>query len=358
VARRPNAIGHRTPTITKRELLDLNATNLPLLQPDAEARYPVPTDVSLVQTPPKSATEQVTAVCAEGPWLYGPWLRYSYTARRGAKESPPARRCLREFMRLHDVEPEEIRRFAATRGVLGICRHLMPSSHDRRCRPIGVPIDQPVWEDAAADAYEPLETWRELASEAYGVISAAARLQVRAPAEEEDWIRIEPWVPPKAMAEAITQRREDPERVARTIANRVSGWLERASLVPSVRWYSTVGGAGFALTLEPPRQLPLVYETYGYLFPLLASQLAAVVGSRLVRCAECHDVWPKDADAPRPMAGRNQFCSWDCQGEAERRQKRESYAANKDAWPSQAKRRRAAPQHAQTSVSNEVSNRN
>ena len=101
----------------------------------------------------------------------------------------PGPRILSDFVRLADGDGPQIRAYARRWGILGICKHGLPSSHAGneggmpRCQPLDRRED-PAWR---FDGWEPLERWRYFARQAGAMLNLAASLYADRPGQPEDW---------------------------------------------------------------------------------------------------------------------------------------------------------------------------
>ena len=95
----------------------------------------------------------------------------------------PGPTMLAQFVGLRDAEPERILAYARRWGVLGICPHGLPSSHNptqdlgageviEGCEGIGRLNDEGQWVFR-----EPIAAWHRFATEAYAIAATAARLR-------------------------------------------------------------------------------------------------------------------------------------------------------------------------------------
>ena len=95
---------------------------------------------------------------------------------------------LEGFLALADAPGEKIFRYAKRWGVLMICDHMLPSSHNPNhleidqlgCRPLGWGRE-PYW--------EPLDAWRHFAGQAHALLRIANRVHQGKSADPADWER-------------------------------------------------------------------------------------------------------------------------------------------------------------------------
>ncbi len=192
---------------------------------------------------------------------------------KGPTETRATPELLTEFAALPDASDERILRFARRWGVLSICEHGLPASHNPGrlgdhhggCRPLGWTESSPWW-----DGWEPLDSWRHFAGQARGLINIAAQVHVEKPGSDADW----------AIVFRRGARKDAPWWHRTVIADRlmltqvVNEWLELGRVVPYARWH------------EPAPQILLVAPG---LFGALAGQLllASVNTRGLAVCSRC-----------------------------------------------------------------------
>ncbi len=98
---------------------------------------------------------------------------------------------LEDFVRLADTPSDAIRDYARKWGVLRICAHGEPMSHNPggsdspACLPLG-------WHPGSGGGWEPLEPWRRYAGRAQAILRAAAALHVDGKVDPGDWVRCFP----------------------------------------------------------------------------------------------------------------------------------------------------------------------
>ena len=91
-----------------------------------------------------------------------PGFQPAYTKRA------PGSGLLERFVALAEAPDEAILRYARHWGVLAICRHGLPSSHDERCRPMRLPGQR------GLVLWEPVPSWRFFSRHAHAVLEIAA----------------------------------------------------------------------------------------------------------------------------------------------------------------------------------------
>jgi len=232
-------------------------------------------------------------VRADGPFLL--WQPGSH-----APLVAPRKGMLEAFLALGDAPPQRIAAFASRWGVLGICEHDLPCSHNPPpigayngpvywCSPLG-------WYADDRQPYEPIATWRAFAREAFGVTRIAHRLMLGQVGEAEQWAivygrsgRRAPWWKPSVEGEKLI------------VARVLNEWLRLGSVRPVMEW-------------RPSRKHERPAIRFGGssgLFGALALQLALAIGKLdgLALCVHCRAEYMPAARSPK--AGQRNFCP-DC----------------------------------------------
>lgn len=220
--------------------------------------------------------------------------RLYYDPSQGT-EVGPSKAMFPAFLRLADAPAERVAEFARNYGVLRICEHGLPCSHNpephpcsgrgRGCAPLG-------WDDrlSAYPTYDPLEVWRAFAREAFAMTKVADRLLQGRQGRAEDWEIVfgrsgskAPW----------WQQHVDVERII--ISRTVNEWLSIGNVRPVVVWHGS-------------EKKPTVKLGGTGLFGALALQLALAIGQSLgfAVCVHCRREYPPTAR--RPKTGQRNFC--------------------------------------------------
>jgi hypothetical protein len=235
----------------------------------------------------------------------------------------PSNRILSDFIHLADGPPERILAYAKKWGVMGICEHGLPASHnplplpvpsifspdsDNWCKPQGWTASwRPErWE---AQGWEPLEVWWQFARRARAILGIAAQLYEEPTygkeprfGEHKDWETIYKDRPKNLgendelildiMSKAISGRRQAWE----SLSSAVNEWL----FIANVRPESSLTENGLTFN----------FGIYGSLFGALASQLLlAVTRTRgIAFCSDCGKLYTPKFPV---RSGKNHFCS-DC----------------------------------------------
>lgn len=212
---------------------------------------------------------------------------YQRAKLRGTFQHDPE--LLFKFVKLADASPEEILHFARRWGVLRICEHGCPSTHnppptyrpkDRYwCEPLRVPRGR---------YYEPIVYWHFYSRQALAMLRIAANLHMGKLSRPEDWDAI---YAPHSDGKGNGHGRDI--GLDRHVLNfMVNHWLELGNVRPTFDW--DADGTLVSLDLE--------------LFGTLAIQLLMTVSrSRgLGLCSSCG--LPFIPGKRRPQAGKRNYC--------------------------------------------------
>lgn len=210
-------------------------------------------------------------------------------------DRPPAKApdLLLEFARLSDPKSgdDRILAFAKKWGVLEICYHGLPYSHNHLqeyflphdyCKPLR-------YSDGDRKYYEPIQRWRFFARQARALLSVAARLRQGKPGLKEDWKVIFNWKPEEIGAPKFHGEECDIDR--QLIVYLVNRWLALGNVRPVLR-----------------RDGERVFVTFDTnLFGVLASQLMmAVSGTKgLSSCSACGMPY---APTRQPKSNQRNYC--------------------------------------------------
>jgi hypothetical protein len=270
----------------------------------------------------------------------GDYLTWTLFGKRPTRLRRAGPAVLSEFVGLgRDPSAADIVGFARRWGVLGICRHGLPSTHLPGCQPTPrkrLPRRSSARQPAALPAEEPLagreplDAWRTFASQAAATLSFAAKLHDGSPvaAADYEWLesgaRSQQGVVDMGVGGGLVvlptpsfPPGEQP-RARALVAAVVQQWLLLGSVVPRFSW-SEVGRFSLAsASAEKPT-----------LFGVLASQLmfAVAQSDRQALCSGCARLYFRPVR--RPKAGQRNYCP-DCG----------KRAADRDAQRSRAQRLR------------------
>lgn len=219
-----------------------------------------------------------------------------YDRKRCQKEVYPGPQMLERFVSLADASPASILEFARQWGVLEICEHGLPRSHNP-CRPGQQMYRRVTWcyplgwyeRGKGYDCWEPLAAWRQFSRHARALLNIAAQLHQGQVGRLEDWRivyersgspRPAPWW------------EQDVQIEKWKVANVVNEWLELGNVRLRARWDE----AGPSVTLAG-----------GGLFGALACQLLLTI-SRTDGLAICSACGVPYVPHRRPVAKRRRYC--------------------------------------------------
>jgi hypothetical protein len=233
---------------------------------------------------------------------------------------------MEEFLRLADASPEKIRDFARHWGVLEICKHSLPRSHN----PPGYPLPDPVtwcnprgFRDSRSNCWEPLDAWRHFSRQFAAVLNIRARLEEGKVGKSEDWKMALNNPDAPYWKQNITAEHD-------RLAMRLNEFLRIGAVRPSVhwfdyeRWQAGLPMRGWSIKL-----------TFGGLFGALASQLAFAVARTqgLAICSACARPF---TPIKQLSNGRRHYCT-DCKKASARDASRDYRRRKRDATPANGK---------------------
>lgn len=201
------------------------------------------------------------------------------------KERKPGPDVLERFTRLADAPVQEILAYARRWGVLALCEHGLPVTHDHGCRPRG-------WRDGAwYDGRDSVAVWRQFSRQARSILAIAARLHQRRVGSPADWQAVysesgrqAPW----------WQQGMEVERLI--LARVLNQWLTIAAVAPCIQWDSAgpkvrlASGSGNAT-----------------LFSVVATQLVFAV-SRVDGVEMCSGCAAPFIPSRRPRPKQRRYC--------------------------------------------------
>lgn len=224
-------------------------------------------------------------------WLEGERLRWDYSPEslKAGRELAPSPDMLESFLMLRETSGRKILQYAKRWGVLGICQHDLPcshnpNSHDFRklgCRPLG-------WEDGKC--WEPLDTWRHFATQAFALLKIANRVYEGRLADPADWARV------YARSRNGVPLGRQPSRPLdkRFLVMCLNEWFDLGNVRPEIGWGQREDRPSF--------------QFRGGLFGALAIQL--VLGAAKLDgwaiCTHCRTAYIPQKR--RPKAGQRNFC--------------------------------------------------
>jgi len=243
--------------------------------------------------------------------IVGKGLAWTFPTLARQRYTGPGRTLLRDFIALASKPAPLIRDFAAQWGVLYICKHALPSTHNPTPRLPSFDPLKDVPERARRMAlfdrrcylaeikpwvyWEPLDIWRRYARTAGAVLNLACQLRTRQLGDVDDWRLVlgdaswEPpdeWRRPPEKARALSERRF-------LLANHVNNeWLRRGQVSPTLEWRKGTPGLIFGSKC-----------LFGALAIKLALAVARTEGFAL--CASCGTYY---IPSRRPAPNRRQYC--------------------------------------------------
>jgi hypothetical protein len=201
----------------------------------------------------------------------------------------PGRTMLEDFVALATATPKRIARFAQKWGMLSICQHGWPCSHNSSSVPNGSRGCGPLT-TTANDYWEPIGSWHRYSRQAAALLRVAGRLiSNKRPGRPEDWSII----------------LESNPRAILWTPNLV---MDRIYLVEIVNEWLRMGNVRLALDWPTVKAKPLLRPLGSGLFGALAMQLALAVGGvdSIATCDGCgRDYKPHKR---RPKSGQRKFC--------------------------------------------------
>ena len=218
-------------------------------------------------------------------------LRWDYLPEslKTGRQLNPSQGMLESFLELAQAPDRNIARYAKRWGVLGICNHGLPSSHNpdvlRKpgCRPLG-------WEEG--NCWEPLDIWRHFATQAFSLLKIANRVHQGKAADPSDWARV--------YARSRTG--------VSTLPKTPSLGLDKHLLVMCLNEWLTLGNVSLRIDWWSSEDRPTVkFNTHG-LFGALAVQLvlsAAQVDGWAI-CTHCRSEYMPTKRQPK--TGQRNFC--------------------------------------------------
>lgn len=152
--------------------------------------------------------------------LEGKYLRASAHFSANAARVFPDRTLLGRFVGLGQAPDEDVVRFAQRWGLLGLCRHGLPSAHTMRGEPRPHRCTRRIRDGLA---YEPLAAWREHSQQARAILNLAAALH-----EERVWLPSD-WA-------ALGIDNWHVGWLHTNLSAVLNGWLDVGAVVPRFTW--------------------------------------------------------------------------------------------------------------------------
>lgn len=225
------------------------------------------------------------------------WLNWGFRDEKGQtvtriRLASEAGGALDAFLKLRDADAQKILRFAKAWGVLGLCDHGKPFTHNHR---VNVAAPKPFDRPCLPTYLESISRWRAWAKAAFEIVLATAGL-LGEPALSQ--------ISPSERRQVATDRKQRWTRVI----HRTQGWL-RDSAVSWTLFGAVPRGKLEEEVMIEPRKLQLGAYC-PMLFDVLAFQLAQTVtrSEGLYVCAGCNQPFFR---AWHRTEGQRVFCR-DC----------------------------------------------
>jgi hypothetical protein len=241
----------------------------------------------------------------DGDSLTWPWVPAGDEKRTAYRQANSG--MLGGFIRLHETTDERILAYARRWGVLGICHHGLPCSHNqypyglhdlfRPCLPMLVP--QPAG-GSVFRLTEPLASWRAWSRKAQSLMNIGARLNQGKLAHAKDWRRL------KEIHDSGLGT-EEGEPFMRTMAkaraelgNELDGWISMGQVRPRISWRKDKARFSLDAVSSGP-------NLFGILALNIAISIAAGEGEKgLAVCSACSLSY---IPTRRPDPNRSNYCS-------------------------------------------------
>jgi hypothetical protein len=233
------------------------------------------------------------------------------------EERMPDRDVLQRFLRLWDADESEILHYARDWGVLELCEHGFPYTHDQfvvpnpkaRCEPVG-------WEwpkgtpgpDTICTMREPIARWRYFSQVARSILNIAGHLHEGRRGDPADWV-----IACGSVHTLFAEEADDPEKILsgewQRLLLKVNDWLELGYVSPRMgldddRLYNP-GEA-------PPARTPQVFRPHLRLHGVgLFGALAAQIAFAVVRTdgfAVCWGCGEPYVPKIKPKTGQRCYC--------------------------------------------------
>lgn len=204
---------------------------------------------------------------------------------------------LEAFIRIGDAA--DVLRFAGRFGILGICEHGLPASHNpappgyptvrfwEPCRPLG-------WMDGNGECWEPLDRWFFFAGEARALLNIAENLRRGLAGSPDDWRAIYANHPKESVDELCEALGRSVKAGRHYISFLLWEWLTWGNLKPALHWPTD------------ETQPSLVMQTGGTFGFLGLELLSALTGAHsIAACSGCGTPYLAER---RPRPDRRNFC--------------------------------------------------
>lgn len=225
--------------------------------------------------------------------IHGDRICWSIRNWKSIRLVRPSRAMLDQFLSLSNADVEQMRAFARKYGVLAICEHGKPTSHDLRCGSAPCPEIRG-WS-------EPLDRWRYYAKQFQAVLRIADRLNRNQLGTREDWAVIDPQQDPSFPARTTkTMFARGMAGARNRLASIVNDFLDLGAVKPQL----FPDGSNWRIYYHS-----VANDTvFGALAIQLLHAVASVDGFAI--CSACGDPYDPER-TPRP--DQNNYCSRKCQ---------------------------------------------
>jgi hypothetical protein len=244
-----------------------------------------------------------------GDYLTWPWSLSAFEKHGVRREPSPG--MLSEFVQLHRKDDQQILAYARSWGVLGLCIHDLPCSHNQypngienRVRPCLPELVKPLPKTGSEfRLQESLQLWRFWSLKAQSLLNIGACANQGKIARLEDWQVVKDIWDSGLGETAWEPFMESAENARAELARELDRWISIGQVRPQIGWRNKRG---------PKAQFSLEAVTSGpNLFGLLALNIAVAIAAGdgekgLAICSACAQSYiPKR----RPDPNRRNYCA-------------------------------------------------
>jgi hypothetical protein len=244
-------------------------------------------------------------IALDGEFLTWPWVRAGEEKQLTYRQAKPG--MLTDFMRLHDATDEGILTYARRWGVLGLCEHGLPCSHNqypdgllhgvRPCLPMLATSPRNAESDIRLK--EPVAAWRMWSRKAQSLINIGARLNQGKLARVEDWQTLKEL---RDFGLGATESEPFMANVANAraeLGDTLDGWISIGQVRPRISWQKDKARFSLDAVSSGP-------NLFGILALNIAVAIAAGDGEKgLAICSACGLSY---IPARRPDPNRSNYC--------------------------------------------------
>ena len=244
-------------------------------------------------------------ICLAGDFLTWGWVPFS--GERGVTYRQAKPGMLADFIRLDCATDEKILAYARKWGILGLCQHGLPCSHNQYrdglldgvqpCLPVLV-TPRPR-EGSAFRLLEPLAAWRMWSRKAQSIINIGARLNQGKIARVEDWQVLKD-LRDSGLGETAYEPFMETVANARTeLTRELDGWISMGQVRPRIGWRNDRARFSLDAVSSGP-------NLFGLLALNIAVAIAAGEGEKgLAVCSSCGSSY---IPSRRPDPNRRNYC--------------------------------------------------